>query len=339
MSANLITFIILIVAFLSAAGAKPQQVSCVDRTIPVNALDDKGVQITNLKALDLQARLRGKPTTILSLTEDSGPRRILILLDASGSMTADTEDKWRLALKAANNLVTNSSETPAFSLIIFTDKVQETLGFEQGRDSIAKRLKELSPGKKALPKKTRPTTALWDAISAGADILGSSNSGDVIYAITDGGDNASNEKEALVERKLLDRGIRLFGFFFDERSSSDPDVSNLTDTIGMADDTGGDAIAILPRMAFSEPYNFTKDELLRLDQSQQTLFGEIAHFYRLGLALSQNGEKPEDLLLSFSHPKDQKWRGIHLRYPHKISPCSTSANRDANPVHAQASYL
>jgi hypothetical protein len=92
-------------------------------------------------------------------------------------------------------------------------------------------------------------------------------------------------------------------------------------------------------MAFSEPYNFTKDELLRLDQSQQTLFGEIAHFYRLGLALSQNGEKPEDLLLSFSHPKDQKWRGIHLRYPHKISPCSTSANRDANPVHAQASYL
>jgi hypothetical protein len=301
---------------LLAAAAQAQDNSCLRRTIPISVVEKTGSPATGLAAGDLRGVFRGKPVHILSVTEDVRPRRIIILLDASSSML-DTASEWQLALLAAMKLATRAPEKQKISLVMFADKVEGTPELEESRGSILRRLQALAPGRKAFPKGLR-RTAVWDAVLAGALALGPSAFGDAIYLITDGGDNASLEKHSLVERTLLESGIRLFGFFFDERSPYGHALG-LSDIIDLVDDTSGVALALPP------PRTMSEEMLSWLDFSVQAQLRQISQFYSLEVALPREVDKPGKLLLTFAKPKDEPWRDRGLRYPRKLFPCPAAA--------------
>jgi hypothetical protein len=316
---------------LLAVSAQAQDDSCLRRTIPISVIKKTktGSPTTGLVPGDLHAVFQGKPVQVLSVTQDVGPRRIIILLDASDSMLGtEREAKWHLALSAATKVVTISPEQEKVSLLMFTDKVEGAPDFGESRDSILRRLQEVAPGRKALPKGLR-RTAVWDAVLAGALALGPSAFGDAIYLITDGGDNASREKHSLVERKLLESGIRLFGFFFDERSQLFGDPFGFSDIIQSVKDTGGFALTLSPEGPTAWPiytyYTSWEEMLSRLDSSVQAQLREIAQFYSLEVALSREVDKPGEVLLTFAKPREEPWRDRGLRYARKLFPCAAAA--------------
>jgi hypothetical protein len=296
------------------------------RTIPISVIKKTktGSPTTGLVPGDLHAVFQGKPVQVLSVTQDVGPRRIIILLDASDSMLGT--ERWDLALFAATKVATISPEKEKVSLVMFTDKVEGTPDFGESRDSILRRLQEVAPGRKALPKGLR-RTAVWDAVLAGALALGPSAFGDAIYLITDGGDNASREKHSLVERKLLESGIRLFGFFFDEGPHGDP--TDLSAFIQLVNHTGGFSLTLSPQ-GWSDWYIVTyyaswKEMRSQLDSPIQAQLRHISQFYSLEVALPRNVDKPGEVLLTFANPKDKPWRDRGLSYARKLLPCPEAA--------------
>jgi hypothetical protein len=318
--------------FLLAVSAQAQDDSCLRRTIPISVIEKTGSPATGLVAGDLRGVFRRKPVHILSATQDIRPRRIIILLDASGSMMTENQAKWQLALLAATKLVTGAPETEKISLVMFTDQIEGTPDLGERRDSILRRLQEVASGRKAFPKGIR-RTAVWDAVLAGALALGPSAFGDAIYLITDGGDNASLEKPSFVERTLLESGVRLFGFFFDERSPLEPGAYGLSDIINLVDDTGGVALTLSPRET-DDAWQITpthtlyaspKEMLSQLDSSIQTQLRHISQFYNLEVALPRKVDKPGDLLLTFARSRDKPWHDRILSYARKFFPCSAAA--------------
>jgi hypothetical protein len=313
--------------FLLAVSAQAQDDSCLRRTIPISVIEKTGSPATGLVAGDLRGVFRRKPVHILSATQDIRPRRIIILLDARGSMMRENRAKWQLALLAATKLVTTASDEGKVSLVMFTDKVEGTPDLGESRDSILRRLQEVAPGRKALPK---GRTALWDAVLAGALALGPSAFGDAIYLITDGGGHASRQKHSFVERTLLESGVRLFGFFFDEGY---PELTGLSDIIDLVDDTGGVALTLSPRET-DDAWQITpthtlyaspKEMLSQLDSSIQAQLRHISQFYSLEVALPRKVDKPRDLLLTFAKPKDKPGHDRSLSYARKFFPCSAAA--------------
>jgi len=314
---------LLFLACILAAPVYGQDSPCAIREIPINVTDPAGVIVTDLNPATFLAKVHGKPVQVLSVARDSRPRRIVILLDASSSMTIEPI-KWAMALRTATELLNAAPASDTFSLIVFTNAVQETVDFTQDRGSILTSLQKIERGKKALPKGTKGSTALWDAISAGATLLGSSTPGDVIYAITDGDDNASEEKPSVIERTLLEKGIRLFGFFFDEGSiEMYPDHPTLIDVGTTLKDTGGVAV-VLPRGKYLESeYKLSNEQLALLSRLLQSQFKQIDQFYLLKIALAQDIQKPADLSLGFTPANDRKLRALTLTYVDKISPCNS----------------
>lgn len=56
-------------------------------------------------------------------------------------------------------------------------------------------------------------TALYDSVAEGLKLLGRPQQGDCVYAITDGGDNASKSPVLQTKAAFLRSGVRLFVLF------------------------------------------------------------------------------------------------------------------------------
>jgi hypothetical protein len=81
------------------------------RSVLVNVIDAHGNAIRDLTKENFHVRVNGKPVVVLDARYSLAPRRIVLLLDMSVSMTVDTESgQWRIAREAADDLL---AETPA----------------------------------------------------------------------------------------------------------------------------------------------------------------------------------------------------------------------------------
>lgn len=220
--------------------------SCRHRTLPVTVVDSVGLPIPGFTPADFQAKFQGKPAQILSVNRDSHPHRVVILLDVSGSMHMQG-DKWMMAREVAGDAVAHMPVDTQVALEIFDEKVVEALDFGSGRAALSQKIIDLAPGAKAIPSKSR-RTALWDSLSKTVLLFGSSQPGDVVYLISDGGDNVSKTGPRQVENAFLREGIRLFVFLLVSRSTLGylmPDEEQgLRDLKRLAEATGGNLVGL-----------------------------------------------------------------------------------------------
>ena len=193
---------------LSEMASWAQATPCLKRTVEANVVGYAGGTRPAFIASNFRGQFRDKPIKILSADLDTKPRRIVLLLDASGSMVGPSnEGKWKIALSVARDAVEKLPTQHSLALVVFAEKLVLSVGSEQSRQANLQHLSKLEPGEKALPKGSR-RTALWVALQEGLYVLGSPQRGDVLYAITDGGDNASRARLKEVERALLGAGVR-----------------------------------------------------------------------------------------------------------------------------------
>lgn len=313
-------------ASLLATLALAQDPSCLHRQVPVNLVDPLGYPQRGIETAALHGDFRGKSIGIIRVTRDARPRRIIILLDTSGSMLETENSKWMLALQVAGDAAAFLPLDSEVALDTFAEKIDETVNFAQGREAIAKKIIALKPGIKAVHSKLR-TTALWDSLLEALDHLGRSQPGDVVYLISDGGDNTSKTKPQTVESAYVRTGVRLFSFVLISESTLGhrmPDEEGGVSTLQEFTRLTGGNIIFLPAGGKLRLRNFSlgKQDKAAIAHVLGGVYMQMKEFYWLEMTLPQQVDKPRDWILKLTNSPDAGRKNLQLRYPPKLFPCS-----------------
>jgi hypothetical protein len=293
----------------------------------VDVVDEQWNFVQGLSAANFRGKLHGRDVEILSATMDTSPRHIVLLLDASGSMTGEKE-KWKTAKSLSEDLIRFAPPQAFIAQIAFSGSVLDTEGFAQDPRTLLERLVALVKVCEQ-PLKTR-TTALYDAIASARGALGVPCVGDVIYALTDAGDNTSQTKPRRVEDDLLKAGIRLFAVVMD--SGLPITVRTPEEMVGpsqlhyVVQATGGNTLT-LPYGGSSQPNPYIKAKTRgdAVELALQRLYQQMGEFYRLDLRLPATVDKPTKWELRVIDRNGKPNRRVEVHYPQQLMPCAKAS--------------
>ncbi len=133
--ALLISLIVLLPALLSSVGQTPPvQVAHI---LLVNVLDQKGRSIRDLTKENFRVKVNGKPAEVVESTYSIAPRRIVVLLDTSGSMASENYSaKWQVARETLATLLSQSPPETQIAMLTFSSQVNDVIDFSRGRTAI-----------------------------------------------------------------------------------------------------------------------------------------------------------------------------------------------------------
>jgi len=188
--------------------------ACLHRTVSLTAADRDWAPIPNLKPEDFRGEFRGKPVKILSIVADERPHRIVIILDASGSIgpppTTSVGSAWPLERQMASHFVEIRPRKTTFALLVFNDKVIDQIDFSQGPETVVEKLRQIGADSNYQKVHVKGRTALWDTLLVGLGLLHEPTSADSVYLISDGGEDASRATSTDVRRRLAASSSRVF---------------------------------------------------------------------------------------------------------------------------------
>lgn len=288
--------------------------ACLDRTIPVNVFTEGGDQVTTLKAVDFRASVGKKLVHVTSATYDSGPRRIAVLIDVSGSMS-EPPGKLAWSLKFVQDFVSLAPTADSLALLTFASHIEDHMDFGQSRTALLTEVFRLqTPDREDLGE---GMTALEDALVSAIGLLKKPRVGDAIYLVSDGGDNASRSRESRVTALLASAGVRVYSLlaspdvFTRQRTPEEsPGPSGLRD---LAIATGGNSQVFFPGRDTVRD----RDQLTRLSQ---ILHSEISSFTKLTVRLPEPLLKPDSWHLELVNAAGRQIKALVI-YPHRLAPC------------------
>jgi len=174
---------LLCLCFLGVLAAFGQEVlPCQQRTMIANVVDDRGITPTDLTRENFKIAYKGRTANPLSVVYTDGPRRVVVLLDVSGSMNRQGTGKWEVARAAAGELVAALPPGSKASLTTFSEKTEIRAAMSVDRGP----LRDWLNGESARPS-PHGHTAMYAAIQSAIEQLQPPEPGDAIYIITDGG--------------------------------------------------------------------------------------------------------------------------------------------------------
>jgi Mg-chelatase subunit ChlD len=283
------------IIFVAAKCLFPQQISdSQPRSILVNVLNRQGDALRDLDKLSFRVRLNGRPADVLDANYSIAPRRIVVLLDVSGSMrgTSEKNNKWQIARDALQNLLDQSPQEVSIAVLTFSTQVHNVFEFSQSRSSVSAWLKQGTSQRSDV----KGYTALRDAIAAGVKMLQPVRIGDSIYVISDGEDSSSRVSASEMRRALSSSGIRLFAFLFEDSIYlTDEETHSRNEFLEMARDSGGFVLGVrggaargvagYPAKAFEAEYNEkARDEIKSYTRE---LISLVEGFYTAQIDVSQ----------------------------------------------------
>ena len=235
------------------------------------AVDKKGRPVTDLRQNEFRVYEDGRPQPLQHFSQGAAlPARLLLLVDASGSMNAELrEASVRMALI---QLLAALGPDDQVALAGFDDRYFGLVPFTSDHSRIEKAFTELKPW---------GTTALHDSLDKAAHDLASHGEGRrAVVVVTDGMDTASQKKpEEVIERsRALDVPIYTVSVV---SPLDDPDSDRFTG----ADHAGAAAkgAEVLSRYAeLSGGAAFVVSDFRNLKLAADRIVGELKHQYRLG---------------------------------------------------------
>ncbi|MGC2732503.1 MAG: vWA domain-containing protein [Candidatus Acidiferrales bacterium] len=303
----------IVLCLLSAHGASAQDDACRRRVIAVGASNTDNNMVTGMSPANFQGTMDHRPVEILSVTPNSTPARVIIVLDGSGSMTKEPKI-WQAYLSVAQALVDQLPPSTPMGFMLFTSQVELKGQLPTKHAAILDQLEQLRSRHKGAP------TALYDTIQAAALQFNPPIPGDSIYALSDGDDDASRTTLATVENLLVERGIRLFTFSisvaeihpskmrWDKKPSRD-----------LVEFTGGYSVIIPAAQAESLPARVGASSGPDPDLVQLRIqIKLISNCERVELKLLEDLRKPKNLELK---PAAITGPPLNLTFPGKLAAC------------------
>lgn len=107
-------------------------------SILVNVLDRQANAIRDLAKEDFRIQVNGPETAVRNAQDNSGPRRLVVLIDVSGSVGPSKEKntKWQITQQAVRELLEQAPADQPIAMIAFAGKTTDTITFSQGRPAI-----------------------------------------------------------------------------------------------------------------------------------------------------------------------------------------------------------
>jgi Mg-chelatase subunit ChlD len=255
-------------------------------------------------AVQFSVSIPGAQVSGLSVTPSQGTRRIMILLDSSGSM-GKSNSSINLAMQVVKDFVDTSPATDQLALLDFSNETIIDIALtdiESFRRSFAdpKTTKQISRG---------GGTALFDAmIAAAAYLQKTSAEGDSLFVISDGLDNSSRMNQQKLKEALLRDRVRVYLFLLggpvDEHARR-----QLLETLNIIRSTGGTVIGVhaagSPLLQNPPPvplYNLSTAELGKIRTDVQTIHNLIENPYKLQFDVQPPPSSAANLQVSLTNP-------------------------------------
>lgn len=268
-----ISAILLVVAGTGQArGAVPRFPSAADLVVlSATAVDRHGRPVTDLRRDELRVLEDGRPQRLEHFSEAGTlPARLLLLVDASGSMNAPLHATS--ARVAVAQVLAAAQPGDEMALAAFDHRYWGVVPFTRDHDRILRAFSGLEPF---------GSTALHDALDHAAGDLASWGEGRrAVVVITDGIDTASQRRpdDVLARSQALDVPIYTVSLV---SPLDDPGSGLFTGKQRPAAASVG--TAQLDRYALlSGGASFTVSDLAGLQRAATTILGELKHQYRLG---------------------------------------------------------
>jgi len=333
-----------VILCLSAAPLVAQDDPCLVRTIPVTAIDAHGNPVQELQASNLVGKLRGQPVEILSATLNTRPRRIMVVVDMSGTMLEPSAGKWPVTRTMLEDVGQAAPIPGQIGMEFFAENVFGAVSVSPNPESVRMRVAWLQSAKaEDLVPKGEQKTALWDALWQATDQLTPPRPGDVIYVLTDGGDNRSHHTDKELEEKLLSRGIRVFAFIptvpMALRARTPEEESGPRPLKRILYSTGGSLIYLCPDPRetncegfpnYSGDWTKSKKRSLLLDAAHR-LYQEMAVYYDVAVRFPTPVEKMSKWDLALTDDRSHKRKDIELLFPHRLPPCKEATFTRLSP--------
>ena len=238
--------------------------------LSASAVDEKGRPVTDLRRGEMRVFENGRLQPIVHFAEGALiPARILLLVDASGSMTGEL--KTSSSRMAAIQMLHALSPEDQVALAAFDSRYYGIVAWTKDKAKIEEGLKKIT---------SFGATALHDALDRAAQDLASHGEGRrAVVVITDGLDTASRATaDAVIERsRALDVPIYSLNVV---SPLDDPRSKQFLGRIGAAASTAGSAL--LERYAaLSGGGAFVVSDFAGLKKAAGTVALEIKHQYRL----------------------------------------------------------
>ena len=207
---------------------------CTEVHAHVSVLTRHDQVVSGLAASNFVAELNGKPAQVESSVRDPLRHRLVILVDHSGSMGGL---RWHIAREATLALLNRLPTQIPVQVISFDTDILRLVSFDTARPQAIQTVTQFFSG--VVPKSR---TRLYDAIHAALATLQPVRPGDLLYLISDGSDNVSNENGDQMQKELLQSRIRMFLNLLipsDEQYRNDDEALWARNLTHMAEQTGG----------------------------------------------------------------------------------------------------
>jgi von Willebrand factor type A domain len=300
---------------LAFSGSLPaQQSECLQRIVAVHVSTRDGAPPPKLDAAHFQAASADRSIRITAVGDEQTPLRLIVLLDASGSVRGGTTAGWEATVEVATQLL---AELPVMEVgvALFSEEFEPVLAPTTARERLLERVRGLRSGLPEPPGGRRQRTALWDSLLASVKVFGPLRAGDVVYVITDGVDNFSRTGPGEVTQEFLAAGVRLFAFAIANQGFA----YGSGELERMVRDTGGVVAAgsASDWRAFRAAPASSPIGSALYEQHRQML-----SFQRLELVLPETIDRPRSWRLSLTGLDENEMQNVALNYPARIFPCN-----------------
>ncbi len=298
---------------LPAAAAHAQRRDCLRRSMAVHISAPASSVPLELTPAHLAANFRNRPLHVTAIGPEQRPRRLVILMDASGSIRGGTTAGWEATIEAASQLVDAVRDVET-AITIFAERVEIVTGPTTQHDRLAGEIENLRSGLlEEGPRRQR--TAIWDSLLDAMQMFGPLQPGDVLYVITDGVDNFSESRPPMVTQALISAGVRLFAFALANQGFA----YGSGELERMVQDTGGVLTAASPSdwRAFHDSPQTSPIALALREQNRQ-----ILGFRRLEVELDESVPRPQPWQLAVTGLEESQLRNIVVNYPARLFPCT-----------------
>lgn len=321
MKRSAIVGLTLLLGVLTSASSSSAQTGEI-RTVPLVALSSTGRVDLGLTVRNVS--LKSHDVTVRRFALDTSPRRILLLLDMSGSMGEPVGSKhitvWNYTKHLAEDFLKTVFRQDSVALDIFADKERQVVPFTHDFTSIRDAID-------GLPR-PRGETFAGDALQAALRDFGTTAGfGDSVVFFSDGqfqGDDHSRMSLESVTADASSYGVRVFLIFpmithFD--SPTPVLVRDMEDRIELVEATGGFSFA--PKEV---PDDWAAWKIIRSDPFQRiaALSNAIHGTYRLELQFAKPIRKKQNLQVEIIDDKGKNMRNIYGLYPHGVYPAVDS---------------
>lgn len=295
--------------------------ACVSNSVIVNVTDIHGSPVRDLSTNNFRVKLDERPLSISSAKYELSPRRVVVVLDVSGSMTTrDNPNKWEVTRDVLQTFLSMTPRQVPVALLGFSDQVVATFGFDNNRAALLSWLDKVGDQKPVHGGRT----ALYDALLAGINMLGSHREGDSIYVITDGKDNASqSDSQKRLKEELLMNRVRLFVFLFSRQMTEEDRLGNAIADI--ATETGG---FVFGAVSETESFWYSSFEMNnhvreRIRAETALLNVQIGGFYSLELGTLSNSHRSR-VAVNVVDNGGKRRKGLVVNYLRILPACTST---------------